>query len=125
MTLAERFEKNVKELRTIAYCFIAIFGGAILYSVITVTACKVWENEHDTIIHEVNDNYVSILLVINFMESYSLQLKEATVIANKDSVAFNDMKIKYDALRMQWFKDLKTIRGFSGMSASAGTINSE
>jgi hypothetical protein len=72
-------------------------------------------------IDTIKDDYMPYILVINFMESFQAQLEEAGVYARKDSAAFSRASEKYNKLRLQWMRDMKTTRGGDSGATMAST----
>jgi hypothetical protein len=56
--------------------------------------------------------------MLDIAESFQLQIEEAAVYARKDSASFTRIAEKFNRLRMQWFRDLRTTRGQSGASSA-------
>jgi hypothetical protein len=113
-------EKTVKSMRKTMILFLSLFGGAILYSIITLTTVQ--RRQLETVVpmvKEINDNYAPMDLVINISKSYSLQLRQASAIANKDSSALDQTRKEFDELRLEWYKDLKRTRGGDGSDGSS------
>jgi molybdopterin-binding protein len=114
-------DKSIRKLRTTSTVILGLFAGAILYSIITLTAVQ--RRQIEKVIpelQEVKDNYASVQLVINISKSYSLQLKKAAAIAAKDSSALLQVEQEYENLRLEWYKDMKSVRGGGSAQGSGG-----
>jgi hypothetical protein len=73
-------------------------------------------------IQEIKDDYMPYMLMLNFLKSFQYQMEEAGVYARKDSSGFARASEKYNELRLEWMKDMKTSRG---ESTEPGTSNIE
>ena len=105
-------DKTIRKMRYVNYTFTCIFGAAILYSIITLTA--VHTRQVEQVIPEVQklkDESASITLVLNIMKSFQVELRKADAISRRDSTALREVSKEFDELRIELYRDLRMTRG--------------